>query len=404
VPGGEAAAGSWTNWSGTTHCRPHRFASPRSEAEIVEAVRAAAASGHSVRVAGSGHSHPPLVATEGLLLSLAGWSGIESHDTTAQQATVRAGTVLHDLGASLHPLGLAMENLGDVDVQALAGALGTGTHGTGRELGNLCTRVVELRLVDAEGETVSCSATERSDLFAAARLGLGALGVMTQATLQLLPAYRLHERVWREDVEPLMEELGELIVNHRHFEFFWLPSRDRAECKTLDPTQAAPDPAPGPPRERIDHSHRILPSVREDRFVEMEYSVPAERGPEAFLELRRLMQTRFDDVVWPVEYRSLARDDVWLSPAFGRPTVTLSVHQGAGLPFERFFREAELILRNHEGRPHWGKWHSLRAAELAPLYPRWDDFQAARRRADPAGRFLNPYLKELFGEASGVAR
>lgn len=398
----EAADGVWSNWSGTVRCRPRRTLHPASEAEIAAAVRAAAAEGLSLRVAGSGHSHPPLVATTGLLLRLDRWCGIESHDAEARRARVRAGSVLHDLGGPLRERGLAMENLGDVDVQALAGALATGTHGTGRSLGNLCTQVVGLRLIGADGESLECSARERERLFAAARLSLGALGVTSAVRLRLLPAYRLHERTWREDVEDVLARLDALVEAHRHFEFFWLPGRDRAECKSLDPTDAAPDPLPGRRYERIDHSDLVLASRRDERFVEMEYAVPADSGPETFLELRRMMQQRHPQVQWPVEYRTLAADDVWLSPAFGRDSVTLSVHQGAGLPFRDFFADAEAVFRNHRGRPHWGKWHGCDAETLSGLYPRWEDFHAVRRELDPQGRFLNVYLKELFGEVSSA--
>jgi FAD/FMN-containing dehydrogenase len=398
----EPADGGWSNWSGTVRCRPRRTLHPASEAEIVAAVRAAAAEGLSLRVAGSGHSHPPLVATAGLLLRLDRWCGIEACDSGARHALVRAGSVLHDLGAPLRERGLAMENLGDVDVQALAGALATGTHGTGRSLGNLCTQVLGLRLVGADGGILECSEREQERLFAAARLSLGTLGVTSAVRLRLLPAYRLHEHTWREDVEAVLGRLDALVAEHRHFEFFWLPARDRAECKSLDPTDAEPDPLPERRYERIDHSDLVLPSRREERFVEMEYALPAESGPQAFLELRRMMQQRHPEVLWPVEYRTLAADDAWLSPAFGRDSVTLSVHQGVGLPFRRLFADAEAVFRNHRGRPHWGKWHGCDAETLRGLYPRWEDFHALRRELDPEGRFLNDYLKVLFGEVSST--
>jgi len=397
-----AAAQDWSNWSGTSHCRPARRLRPANEAEICDAVREAASAGLPLRVVGSGHSHPPLVATAGVLLDLERWKGIEAHDVASREARVRAGSVLKELGVPLRELGLAMENLGDVDVQTLAGALATGTHGTGHRLGNLCTQVLGLRLVTASGEAVDCSPAENRGLFEAARLSLGALGVTSVVHLRLLPAYRLHERIWREPLESVFERIEALTQQHRHFEFFWLPHRDQAECKILDATDAAPDALPDRPYERIDHSDRVLPSLREERFVEMEYAVPASSGPEALLELRHLMRSHHPEVLWPVEYRTLSADEVWLSPAYQRETVTISVHQGAGLPFQEFFADAEAVFRQHGGRPHWGKWHGCEAKTLAGLYPRWEDFLALRREIDPQGRFLNPYLKELFGEASNA--
>jgi FAD/FMN-containing dehydrogenase len=257
-----------------------------------------------------------------------------------------------------------------------------------------------LRLVTAGGDLVDCSPSQADRLFEAARLSLGALGVTSSVRLRLLPSYRLHEKIWREEVDGMLARVDALAEEHRHFEFFWLPQRDRAECKTLDATDADPDPLPDLRYERIDHSERVLPSVREQKFVEMEYAVPAVEGPETFLELRAMMQRRHPEVFWPVEYRTLAEDEVWLSPAYRRETVTISVHQGEDLPFREFFADAESIFRSHRGRPHWGKWHHCDAETLSGLYPRWDDFHAVRREVDPHGRFLNPYLKELFGEVS----
>jgi FAD/FMN-containing dehydrogenase len=290
-----------------------------------------------------------------------------------------------------------MENLGDVDVQSLAGALATGTHGTGRRLGGLATQVEALRLVLASGESVECSRGCEPRLFESARVSLGALGVLTAVTLRLVPAYRLHERLLREDVDTCLAREPERADAHRHCEFFWLPAKDVVEVKLLDPTGAAPDPLADRPWERIDHSDRVLPSLREQRFVEMEYALPAAAGADCFRELRALMRARHPAVQWPVEFRRVAADDVPLSPAYARDTVTVSVHQGHGLPFRAFFADAEAVLRNHGGRPHWGKWHSLGARELRALYPRFDDFRALRAELDPHGVFLNAHLRALLG-------
>ncbi len=394
--GSEDRGDVWESWSGSVRCRPALREAPASDEEVASALGRAGARGLAVRVAGSGHSHTPLVATGGLLLSLERIAGVERCDPDARTATVRAGTVLRDLGGPLLRRGLAMENLGDVDVQALAGALATGTHGTGRALGSLPTQVEALRLVTAAGETLECSPEKHPEVFDAARVSLGVLGVVTAVRLRLLPAYRLHERIWREDVDPCLERLEERVAANRHFEFFWLPHRDRVELKTLNPTEAAPAQLPG--RERIGEAAAILPSRREERFVEMEYALPAEAGPDCFREIRALLRGHHPDVLWPVEYRTVAADDIPLSPACGRDTVTLSLHQGAGLPYEACFADAEAILADHGGRPHWGKWHTLRADRLAPRYPGWERFRRARRALDPEGRFLTPYLRELLGE------
>jgi FAD/FMN-containing dehydrogenase len=388
---------AWTNWSGTVHCEPTGIERPGSEEEIARLVHRAAAEGTTLRVVGSGHSHTPLVATPGIIASIEAHAGIETVDRPTLRTTVRAGSVLSSLGPALRDHGLAMENLGDVDVQSLAGALSTGTHGTGRRLGGLATQVEALRLVTANGEIVSCSRNVEPRLFESARVALGALGVLTSVTLRLVPAYRLHERLLREDAETCLARFDERADAHRHCEFFWLPGKDLCEVKLLDATDAAPDPLTDHPYERIDHSDRVLPSARELRFVEMEYALPVAAGPACFRELRALMRSRHPAVQWPVEYRSVAADPIPLSPAHARDTVTISLHQGNTLPFEAFFADAESILRTHGGRPHWGKWHTLGADALRDLYPRFQDFLALRAELDPAGLFLNPHLRRIFG-------
>jgi FAD/FMN-containing dehydrogenase len=337
------------------------------------------------------------VATPGYVVSLDDWAGIESCDPSRLEATVRAGTKLTALGEALLARGLATANLGDIDVQSLGGALGTGTHGTGRSLPNLSAQVAALRLVLASGEVVECSAEREPDLFAAARVSFGALGVISAARLRLLPAYRLHERTRRQSLAETLERLAEDVAGNRHFEFFWFPARDVVETKALNPTAAEPDSLAGRKYERIGWSAKILPSVRELKFHEMEYSVPAEAGPACMRAVEARMRARWADVQWPVEYRTLRADDAWLSTAHERETVTISIHQDAGLPCRELFGDLEGVFREHRGRPHWGKLHTLRAPELAALYPRFDDFRALRRRLDPRGVFGNDHLRELLG-------
>jgi FAD/FMN-containing dehydrogenase len=391
---------TWCNWSRSVRCTPQRSERPESEAQLAALLRGAAAAGLGVRVAGRGHSHTPLVASDGLLLELDALAGLEAADLPAREATLRGGTTLAQIGPLLGELGLAMENLGDVDVQALAGAIATGTHGTGSRLRSLSNQVVGLRLYTESGDRLECSQANDPRIFAAARVALGAFGVIAAVRLRLLPAYQLHERIWREDVEPALEALTERIASNRHFEFFWLPQKDRLELKALNPTTLPSGVLADRRRERVGPAHEILPSLREIPIVEMEYAVPAEHGVACFLELRECMRRRHQDVFWPVEYRTLAADEIPLSPAYGRETVTLSLHQAADLPYQKLFADGEAIFQNVRGRPHWGKLHSCKAAELRELYPRWDDFHALRREIDPHGRFLNAYLRELFGDAA----
>ncbi|MGN6699547.1 MAG: D-arabinono-1,4-lactone oxidase, partial [Thermomicrobiales bacterium] len=396
---------TWTNWSGGVTATPRQQVAPQSEADLAALVGAGECAGTAVRVVGSGHSFTPLCATAGTLVSLAGPHGLIATDAQAGTATIWAGTPLHELGAPLLAAGLAMENLGDIDRQTLAGAISTGTHGTGPTLGNLSAQVVGLRLLLASGDFLDCSPAQHPTVFAAARVAFGVLGIISQVTLRVLPAYRLHERTWAASFAECVAQWPELSRRHRHAEFFWSPADDACALKTLHPTTATELPTPtllpdAPPRlqrylapERIDWSYRIFPSERTRRFNEMEFALPAEYGLDCLRELRHLMHTRHPDVTWPVEYRTVHADDIPLSPAYGRETVTISIHQGADLPYQSFFTDAEALFRHYQGRPHWGKLHALTARDLRDLYPRWTDFLIVREQLDPAGRFLTPYLR-----------
>jgi FAD/FMN-containing dehydrogenase len=387
----------WTNWSGSVCCEPSQILRPASELAVAERVAWASSSGTPLRVVGAGHSGTPLVATDGVLLCLDELAGIESHDLQQRTAVVRAGTKLCDLGGPLLELGMGMENLGDIDTQALGGAVGTGTHGTGRKLGNLSSQVEAVRLVTAAGEIRDFSYSDDPDTMRALRVALGSLGVFTALRLRLLPAYRLHERIRRQPIDSCLEQLDDAIQAHRHFEFFWMPRNDMAEMKTLEPTSETPSDLPDRPYERIGWSPHIIASIRDVKFFEMEYAIPAEQGPACFRELRARMQQRHPEVLWPVEYRTVAPDDAFLSNAYERPTVTLSVHQDGTQPYREFFQDVEPIFWSYRGRPHWGKIHTLDAIQLCELYPGWERFMDIRDQLDPTGCFLNLHLRKIFG-------
>jgi FAD/FMN-containing dehydrogenase len=398
---------TWSNWSGSVVCTPRTIERPVSEAELIALMRA---DHREIRVVGTGHSFLPLCATNGLLLSLDGLQGVLATDAQTMQTTIWAGTKISQIGAPLLAAGMALENQADVDTQALAGAIATGTHGTGPRFGNLSSRVTALRLVLATGEVLTCSETVERDIFKAAQVSLGLLGVVSQITMQVIPAYRLHERTWAISVEACLAQLDSLIRAHRHFEFLWLPTHDLCVAKTLNVSQQEPSggqPAQlAPPGslerytlpERIDWSYRVFPSKRTVLFNEMEFAVPFERGPECFREIRSLMLKKHRDITWDVEYRTLAADGIYLSPASGRDAVAISLHQSHDLSYRAFFADAEAIFRNHGGRPHWAKIHTHSARELRALYPMWQQFQEVRRRLDPAGRFMNEYLRGLMLE------
>jgi FAD-linked oxidoreductase len=417
------AAETWTNWSGAISSAPRRIVRPRSEDELAAAVAESSHRGETVRAAGSGHSFVPLCAADGgTLISLEHLTGVISADRNSLEAVVWAGSRIADLGQPLRAAGLAMTTMGDIDRQAIAGAIATGTHGTGLAVQSIPNQVAGLRIVGPGGATHELQLDADADAMRAARVSLGALGVVSQVRLKLVPAFRLHERTWFEPPDECMARLEERIHATRHFEFFWMPVKDACFMKTLQPTERDVDPMPDQkgarrPRrqghaseggdthhrrsERIDWSDRVFPSERNVKFNEIEFSMDAEHGPACFAELRALLLGRFKgEVEWPLEYRTVAPDDVYLSPAHGQWTVSISAHQGVELPHQAFFREVEAIFRAHDARPHWGKWHSHRATELRALYPRWDDFQRVRQAMDPQGVFMNAYVRELFLAAS----
>jgi FAD/FMN-containing dehydrogenase len=403
---------TWRNWAGNQAAAPAAVVRPGSEDEVAHVVRRVAAAEGSLRVVGAGHSFTPLCATSGTLVSLERLQGVLAADPRARTARILAGTRIAQLGEPLRAHGLALANQGDIDTQALAGAVSTGTHGTGLGHGSFSAMVSELRMMLASGESISCSRSVEPEIFEAARLGLGALGVLTEITLELVPAYRLHARGWAASFEQAMAELDLHMRHNDHFEFFWVPALDMSAMKALNPTdeplRPAPPAAPAPPGtierylvpEQIDWSDRVYPSERSVPFVEMEFAVPLADGPACFSAIRELMLTRHTSARWVVEYRTPRADDIWLSPAYGRDVATISIHEPPERPYQRFFDDAEAIFRSFGGRPHWGKLHSHTARDFERLYPHWARFQAVRERLDPRGVFLNPYLRELFGCAA----
>ncbi len=400
-------AQSWCNWSGGVTALPRERAQPTTEGDLRAIVVRAGRAEEVVRVVGAGHSFTPLCATDGVLISLDDLQGIRSM-TPAGDVTVWAGTRIAQLGALLLQAGLALDNQGDIDSQSIAGAISTGTHGTGPRFGNLATHVTGLRLILASGDIIDCSAAEDQELFSSACVSLGALGVLSQVTLRAVPAFRLRETSWTASVDECFAALPTLVAQNRHVEFFWLPVQDCCVIKVLSLTDEPPRgaalvtlPPPGTVErylqpERVDWSARIYPSVRAVPFNEMEFAVPAASGPECFLEIRHCMRTLHPGVEWAVEYRTQRADTIDISPAYERDVVAISIHEAAGRRYEGFFSDAEAIFRNYRGRPHWGKIHSHTPRDLRDLYPRWGRFQATRERLDPAGRFMNAYLRTLF--------
>ena len=398
-------SGSWTNWAGNVRTAPRVVIRPRSLDELRAAVTTAARRGETVRVAGAGHSFAPLCATEGTLLDLSLLAGVERVDRETSEATFWAGARIADLGEPLLAQGRALANQGDIDRQAIAGAVSTGTHGTGRKHGSFSAAVRAVELMRPDGELVTIDTTDPERLRAVS-LSLGLLGVITRLTLETVPAYKLRERTRPLPFDECLDGFIAEETARRNAEFWWLPAHDLCVLKTFTETDEepfrveAPEAHPGTIErylkpDAVDWSWRIYPSTRTFPFVEMEYTLPLAEGPAAMREVRRLMQTRHPECTWAVEYRTQPGEPSLLSPTQGVESVTISLHQAVNLPYEPLFRDAEAIFRAHDGRPHWGKLHWLDRDTIAWLYPERPAFLAIRAEMDPSGVFTNAYLARL---------
>jgi FAD/FMN-containing dehydrogenase len=385
----------WKNWSGRHSAKLDGLAFVRSEADAVALVTRCAQQGKTLRVAGAGHSHAPVVLNDEFIADSSGLAGVISVDAEEKSAWIRAGSSIFSLGIQLHEFGLCLKNQGDIDRQLLGGVIATGTHGTGRQLQNISASVKGLRVILASGETVDCDLQNEPALFQAARLSIGSVGFVTRIKMQLQESRVLKETGWTAPYDDLAGDVESLIDRHERFEFFWYPASDEATVKTIDVTDEPPVYPLAEEGARQAWSYEVLPSHRPHLHTEMEYSVPRETGPACFAEIRRLLHTEFTDVRWPVEYRTVAEDDLWLSMASGRPTVTISVHQDIREDEEPYYRACEEIFLAHGGRPHWGKVNYLKADQLAQAYPHWHDWWQVRNAADPKGVFLNAYARNL---------
>lgn len=434
-PGARRAA--FRNWAGNQVCVPHEILRPGSPTEVAAIVGRAAAGGLTVKAVGSGHSFTDAACTRGLLVSLDRLAAVEAVDTARGRVTVQAGIRLDALNRRLDEAGLALPNLGDIDRQSLAGATATATHGTGMGLGNLATTIVGMEMVDGRGELVRCDGHERPDLLRAARVGVGALGIVTRMTLQCVPAFDLHAVETVEPLDGLLHNFEQHMAGHDHMEFFWIPGARRAHVKrnnrtgeprrpqnrlaeardkmlyenvvfglanravrrfpSLAPAVARATGGATSRRDFIDAGYRVFVSRRLVRFYEMEYGVPLAAVPEAVRRIGALVRTLPSPVTFPVEVRVSAADDIPLSTAYGRDTGWFACHVYAGTPYLAYFQGVEAIAADYGGRPHWGKLHFHDHRSLAPLYPEWDRFQRARSELDPAGTFSNSYTDRVLG-------
>ena len=386
---------TWMNWSGKLSAAPRNIAQVGTVEAIQGELLAAREGGWNVRTVGTAHSHYPLLPTDGVLLDTRPLTGLVSVDKTAMTATFRSGTKIHACGRPLLEHGMGLLNQGDIDQQSIGGAIATGTHGTGINLGSLSSAVTQLSLVLVDGSFVTCNHEVEPDLFEAARLSLGALGVVIEVTIQVRDAYRLEERQWLEPLESVLERIEELTQATRHFEYFWWPGQERAVCKSIDVTEEPPRYPLGEEGQRRAWSFEVLPNQRLNPHTEMEYSLPSENGPACIEDINNLLSRHHPEVEWPVEYRTVAGDDVWLSPTGGRSTVTISIHESVRNDETSYYQDAEKIFRSYGGRPHWGKVHYLNRDDLAASYDHWDRWWTVRENVDPTGVLLNDPLRQL---------
>ncbi|MGV9321742.1 D-arabinono-1,4-lactone oxidase [Streptomyces sp. NPDC003660] len=429
--------GTWRNWGGNVTARPARQVTPASVEELAAEVRGAAERGLRVKAVGTGHSFTSVAATDGVLIRPDLLTGIRGIDRAAMTVTVEAGTPLKRLNAALAREGLSLTNMGDIMEQTVAGATSTGTHGTGRESGSIAAQITGLELVTADGSVLTCSAERNPEVFAAARIGLGALGVVTALTLSVEPLFLLNAREEPMPLDRVLAEFDQLWAENEHFEFYWFPHTGSTNTKRNNRSEgparpmglaagwfedeflsngvfqvaqwmgrAAPVSVPAiaqvssralSARSYTDIPYRVFTSPRRVRFVEMEYAVPRAALAETLRELKAVIERSGLRISFPVEVRTAPADDIALSTASGRDSAYIAVHMFRGTPYQAYFSAAERVFTAHEGRPHWGKVHTRDAGYLEGVYPRFTEFTALRNRLDPERLFQNDYLRRVLG-------
>jgi L-gulono-1,4-lactone dehydrogenase len=427
----------WRNWAGDQRCRPVAIETPANRDELAEVVRRAGERGLSIRASASGHSFTEIALTDGVMVRFDRLDRIISADAATGLVKVEAGIVLADLNRCLDGYGLAFSNLGDIDRQTLAGAISTGTHGTGERFTSISAQVESIELVLADGSVMEISAAGDPAALDAARIGLGALGLIYAVTIRTVPAFRIDRLDNPKPLDEALSRLDELNAINDHFEFYVFPHTEVALCRESRRTDEPPRPRPtaavyaqevmlenwvgglfalagrrlpsqaprlariasrGTGRSRkLDKSYRVFASERRVKFTEMEYAIPREHAAEAARRVLEIAARPEHRVAFPIEVRFAAGDDLVLSTSHGRPTCYIAVHQDRRLDWRPYFKAVEELMRSYGGRPHWGKRHFQTAETLAGLYPRWEEFQALRDRLDPERRFRNRYVDRVLG-------
>ena len=427
---------SWSNWAGNQRSQPVRIERPSSESEVVEIVLRAVAEHLRVKVVGSGHSFTGIAVPDEVMIDLAQMNRVVNVDHVGGVITVQAGIVLSDLNAYLESHKLSMPNLGDVTYQTLAGAVSTSTHGTGLERTGLAAQIRAFKLVTASGEVLTCDPVHNAEIFHCGRVSLGALGVITEVTLNVVPAFNLRAVEQPMRISHVLDNFAQLIQENDFFEFYWVPHTKWALTKVNNVSMDAID-SPGrfatwynkmfmenyafgllcrfgrlfpklipklatilPSSGRVEYvnvSHRIFSSKRLVKFYEMEYSITLDSLVPALREVMQMVEDRGFLISFPVEVRCTGSDDIPLSTSTGRRSAYIAVHMFKGCEYTEYFAAVETILRKHEGRPHWGKIHNLDASDISSLYPEYQRFIEVRNQLDPEGVFTNDYLRRVLG-------
>ncbi len=424
------------NWSGYLEWTPSQVFFPETEEEIQSIVKRAADESKKVRIIGAGHSFTPLVKTNQFFINLDKYQGLISVDKENNQAVVKAGTKLFTLNDLLFKHGLAMENMGDIDRQSIAGTISTGTHGTGKKFKSISNQVIALRFVNGKGELIECSEQHNKDLFKAAQVSLGTLGMITEITMQCVPTYKLKLENRKEDLAQVLGKLKERNDKNRNFEFYWFPHADSAWTKTANITNDSPDKiniansfsenvienygfkllcelaykfpsknewvskfsaANITSFDKVYHSHKVYATKRVVKFNEMEYNIPSETFPDVWKDITKIIRSKKHNIHFPIEVRTVKGDDIYMSPAYKRESTYIACHAYAKKDPKPYFKSLEEVFMAYDGRPHWGKMNTLTPKRIEGLYPEFHTFLKHREEQDPDKTFISPYFASLFG-------
>jgi L-gulonolactone oxidase len=410
---------------------------PRDEEDISRLVRRAVEEGNRVKALGSALSWSDIIDIPETAMRFDRMADVLEVDRDNRRIRLQAGARLKNVNEVLAGHGLAFDNFGSIVLQTAAGYIGTGTHGTGGRTPILSTRIQKMRMVDGLGEIRELDAEHDPDLFSAARVNLGCLGVVTEVTFTCIDAFDLEERLELVDFDTALADLDSYVKGNDYCKLWWLPYTDKLQVYTFNRTaeprggfgltgfmdrtglsglgftaliklgRASPRLIPFlqntvqsvhfHPRRRVDRSDRVIKvSSAIPIHQETEYAIPIGAAAEAIQETRRLVLEGSFRVNFPMEVRFVAADDIPMSPASGRNSCYIGAYVSSVQWAASYFAEFESLMRDYDGRPHWGKTFSRTAEDFRALYPAYEAFDRMRRRCDPHGLFHNSFVERVF--------